>query len=646
MMVSKLTTRLFVLLLLSVVAISVQATNIVISNIDSADEGFNDKTSVSPVGGNPGVTLGEQRLNIFEHAAKVWEAVIVSNVTITVQASLDPLTCSASTAILGSAGATSVHGNFSGAPALNTYYPGALANSLANSDLSANPDISAQFNSDIDNNNNCLNNTNWYYGLDGNAPNGSIDMLPVILHEIGHGLGFQTFVDMATGAKFNGVNDTYMLNLEDHSTGQTWNQLSDAGRLASMIDTGDLHWLGTDVTALIGNYSAGVNQGHIRMHAPDPVNGGSSVSHFSNTVAPNELMEPVLNKGLGIGPGLALPLLQDIGWITYANASPVIAVLGDQSAQGSETIQVTVLVLDNDTPPGSLSLNAVSSNSAVVAASGLSFSGSGNLRTLSVTPKAGGSGNVTITITVSDASSSTSESFQLNVALNNPPVVTVTSPANGAAFLDTDFVRLQAGASDIEDGDVSSSLSWSSSIEGALGNGASLVIQLTEGVHTLTAAADDSLGASGSVNFVVSSYGAGDSDSDSLSDNWEFSNFGSLNESAAGDFDGDGLNNINEFNRGTTPTSPDTDGDGVSDGDEVNLYGLDPTQSDAGDIGPRVRPDGVLNAGDLVVMSRLVSGFFVATPLEAALADMNGDTEINAADLLLLQRAVFAGGGL
>jgi hypothetical protein len=176
-----------------------------------------------------------------------------------------------------------------------------------------------------------------------------------------------------------------------------------------------------------------------------------------------------------------------------------------------------------------------------------------------------------------------------------------------------------------------------------LGSGAGIITQLSEGVHILTAMATDSLGKPGRANRTVTSYGSGDTDTDGLADNWEFSSFGSLAQTAVGDFDSDGLSNLDEFNLGTTPTLPDTDGDGVTDGDEVNVYGIDPTQSNKGDVGPRNAPDGLINAGDLVVMTRLVSGAVQPTVLESALADINDDSQLNAADLLLLQKAVLAG---
>ena len=48
---------------------------------------------------------------------------------------------------------------------------------------------------------------------------------------------------------------------------------------------------------------------------------------------------------------------------------------------------------------------------------------------------------------------------------------------------------------------------------------------------------------------------------------------------AALDLDGDGLTNLEEFQSGTDPNNPDTDGDGVSDGEEVHVRHTDPTKA-------------------------------------------------------------------
>ena len=51
------------------------------------------------------------------------------------------------------------------------------------------------------------------------------------------------------------------------------------------------------------------------------------------------------------------------------------------------------------------------------------------------------------------------------------------------------------------------------------------------------------------------------------------------------DTDNDGLPNLIEKKIGSDPYDPDTDGDGLKDGDEVNTYGTDPLKADTNDDG-------------------------------------------------------------
>lgn len=61
-----------------------------------------------------------------------------------------------------------------------------------------------------------------------------------------------------------------------------------------------------------------------------------------------------------------------------------------------------------------------------------------------------------------------------------------------------------------------------------------------------------------------------DIDNDGLVDSWEIQYFGDLtSQSGAGDWDGDGLTNLEEQNLGTSPLLTDSDGDGFSDLVEV-----------------------------------------------------------------------------
>src|SRR5690606_38601492 len=62
----------------------------------------------------------------------------------------------------------------------------------------------------------------------------------------------------------------------------------------------------------------------------------------------------------------------------------------------------------------------------------------------------------------------------------------------------------------------------------------------------------------------------GDSAADGLDDAWEFLHFGDLSQAADGDFDEDGLSNATERDATTDPGNADTDGDGLSDGHEIN----------------------------------------------------------------------------
>ena len=130
-----------------VLASQSNATSIVINNKNVGTTGFNDPTVVTPVDGNTGTTLGQQRLNVFQRAADQWAALLNSDVPIVVDASMVALTCTATTATLGSAGPLATAGGFPNAPRANTAYNIAEANSLAGSDLDpADSDIQAMFN--------------------------------------------------------------------------------------------------------------------------------------------------------------------------------------------------------------------------------------------------------------------------------------------------------------------------------------------------------------------------------------------------------------------------------------------------------------------------------------------------------------------
>ncbi len=72
------------------------------------------------------------------------------------------------------------------------------------------------------------------------------------------------------------------------------------------------------------------------------------------------------------------------------------------------------------------------------------------------------------------------------------PIVTITAPAGGSTSVEGDPVTFSGTASDPEDGDLSASLAWTSSLDGAIGGGASFMTSsLSVGTHTITASATD-----------------------------------------------------------------------------------------------------------------------------------------------------------
>jgi PKD repeat protein len=62
--------------------------------------------------------------------------------------------------------------------------------------------------------------------------------------------------------------------------------------------------------------------GRMLLFAPNPYQGGASVSHFDTSAFPNLLMEPNISPDLPIGVDATLPLFNDIGWFSTSPSGP------------------------------------------------------------------------------------------------------------------------------------------------------------------------------------------------------------------------------------------------------------------------------------------------------------------------------------
>ena len=113
----------------------------------------------------------------FQSAVNVWKARVSSSVPITVRATFTDL----GPGVLGSAGPSRIYRNFRGAPKRDTWYVDAIANKRRGTNIHRSPDIIANFNKGF---------RGWYFGTDGRPPARKYDFKTVVLHELGHGLGF------------------------------------------------------------------------------------------------------------------------------------------------------------------------------------------------------------------------------------------------------------------------------------------------------------------------------------------------------------------------------------------------------------------------------------------------------------------------
>lgn len=282
-------------------AANLSAASVVIVNNDAPGVGLNDPSPRTPVAGNPGTTLGQQRLNVLQRAAEIWADNLVSAVPITIRAQTALQFCDATSAVLASAGAAVIFRDFANAPLAGTWYHGALANSIAGVDLDPiEPDISTQFNLNLDADPICLGGAGWYYGFDHNE-GAQADLLATMLHEYGHGLGFANFVTESNGTLFSGFPDVYSTFTRDLETAEDWNGMTNAERIASAINDPDVVWTGPNATAAALAYMDPLAE--LQITAPVLIAGNSPAQAAAFGPAPPEPAGTSGNVVLAIDTG-------------------------------------------------------------------------------------------------------------------------------------------------------------------------------------------------------------------------------------------------------------------------------------------------------------------------------------------------------
>lgn len=249
----------------------------------------------------------------FEYAVSIWETRISSPVPILVKAEWRGM----AEGTLAAAGPPSTRHSFVGAMP-DTRYPIALANAITGTDLAPESiDISARFNSALQ---------SWYFGVDGQPPPGTYDFATVVLHELGHGLGFNggASVGFVTGGWGSGprIFDRFL----ETGDGARLTEFMSGEALAIAFQSGDL-WFGGPAAIAAGGGA------RPRLHAPNPWESGTSVYHLEDSeYAPGTdgslMTSHVGSREVVHDPGpLVTAMLADLGWTVASSATALAFVV-------------------------------------------------------------------------------------------------------------------------------------------------------------------------------------------------------------------------------------------------------------------------------------------------------------------------------
>ena len=356
---------------------------------DPSNTGFNDPS------------LGVARKAALTAALGIWGNQLRSTQVIKVAASYVSLPCTKGAARLGAGEPISYLNNFTGTPAANRLFPVALAEAISRQNLnSSGNEIVLAINGDIDQG--CV---GGITGFDYNTNPGTataankIRALPVMLHELAHGLGFFSPICLVNipggcsnppvtwsyGGYPAGVLDRWSDFLRDGPNGSFWRDLSNSARITS-AKSGNLVWDGPRVNAALPafNLNAAAMLGNrIRMHAPTVLPAAASVNHFTADAVPNLLMEPDYSSLAAINQlDLAPALLADIGWTLATDPIPTITTITNDSPDPTVTAQaytvaVTVTALDG-MPTGIVNVRDGSESNAATCQITLNAGGTGS----------------------------------------------------------------------------------------------------------------------------------------------------------------------------------------------------------------------------------------------------------------------------
>ncbi|MGB1033311.1 MAG: hypothetical protein ACPGWM_11870, partial [Flavobacteriales bacterium] len=239
-----------------------------------------------------------QAQNAFQYAVDIWASILTSPIEIEIDAEWTVLEGNT----LGSAGANGHYPTVDALPGF--YFPSALADKLNSSDQDPfESDVICRFNSE----------SNWYLGTDGNPGDLQYDFVSVVLHELGHGLGFAGLSGYDINDEVEAFPGIYDFYVEDNNFIDILDFTDGSSALENALTGDNLFWNGTNGVAAAG----GVRP---KLYVPSPYEPGSSYSHLDENTYPagsgNSLMTPFIGNGEAVhNPGpIAIGMMEDMGW--------------------------------------------------------------------------------------------------------------------------------------------------------------------------------------------------------------------------------------------------------------------------------------------------------------------------------------------
>ena len=190
--------------------------------------------------------------------------------------------------------------------------------------------------------------------------------------------------------------------------------------------TGPIGFIVDDVETAAGSLTLAGSSSNPTLIPNANISFGGAGSTRSVTIIPatNQIGTATITIDLSDGDG-GISSRTFVITVLPINDPPMLSVIADQTVNEDAGTSVTVTIGDLETPASGLVVSASSSNPSLVPNGNLVMSGSGSVRTLSITPAANQFGAAVITVSVVDAEgAAVSNSFNLTVlAVNDSPTL-------------------------------------------------------------------------------------------------------------------------------------------------------------------------------------------------------------------------------